>query len=90
MPRELAFERGKVASPTGRSVCVFWILWIVLIEALTRAFAQIGIAIPLPTSVVIALSQTLGLIAFPIVYAPPLILTYLWWRRRGRSSAAPG
>ena len=75
---------------SGRLVLAVWVLWIVLLELLARTLGDVGIAIPLPTSVVVALSRTLGLIAYPVLSAPPIVLTIIWWRRRRRAAVAPG
>ena len=75
---------------TGTRVFVAWVVWAVLLGALNRLTANVGIALPIPTSVAVLLSKFLGPILLLLFVAPPLALTLVWWRRTRRPSAAPG
>ncbi|MCC7001006.1 MAG: hypothetical protein IT357_02530 [Gemmatimonadaceae bacterium] len=65
----------------GRSLVGIWLLWIAATFAVARLFDGIGVAIPLPTSMVVAISERFSFVVPLLFFSPPLVLTLLWWRR---------
>lgn len=58
-----------------------WLLWIAAAFAIPRLFDGVGVALPLSTSVVVALSERFAFVVPLLFFSPPLVLTLLWWRR---------
>lgn len=65
----------------GRLLVGIWLLWIAAAFAVARLFDGTGVALPLPTSMVVALSERFAFVVPLMFFSPPLVLTLLWWRR---------
>ena len=65
----------------GRLLIGIWVLWIAAALAVARLFDGIGVALPLPTSMVVAMSERFAFVVPLLFFSPPLVLTLLWWRR---------
>jgi type II secretory pathway component PulF len=67
---------------TGTKVLLAWAAWLLLLYLLQRSMTDVGIALPLPTSVVVAWGRFVAPLIVLVLLAPPIALTVLWWTRR--------
>ncbi len=73
----------------GRLLIGIWVLWIAGAFAVPRVFDGVGLALPLPTSMVVALSERFAFVLPLLLFSPPLVLTLVWWRRTRTRQASP-
>lgn len=71
----------------GRLLIGIWVLWIAGAFAPALLFDGVGLALPLPTSMVVALSERFSFVVPLLFFSPPLVLTLLWWRRSRQRQA---